>query len=85
MDMVFAFWGRLSFMYCAITSCAVNVETGEVTLSGSAQYPAPITNPEAGLAYLTQSAIARALCPIEGGYEWVESSRFETGRCRKVQ
>ena len=27
MDMVFAFWGRLSFMYCAITSCRKQLST----------------------------------------------------------
>jgi hypothetical protein len=64
---------------------AVNVETGEVRWSGSAHYPSGINNPEAGLSYLTQSAIARAVCPIETGYEWKESSTFETGGCRKKE
>ena len=64
---------------------AVNVETGEVRWSGTAQYPSPINNPEAGLTYLTQSAIARAVCPIETGYEWKESSTFEKGGCRKKE
>ena len=64
---------------------AVNIETGEVRWSGTAHYPRPINNPEAGLSYLTQSAIARAVCPIEKGYEWKESTAFENGGCRKKE
>lgn len=62
---------------------SVNVETGEVRWSGSAQYPRPINNPESGLSFLTQSAIARALCPIEEGWTWTETSILDQGGCRK--
>lgn len=48
----------------------VSVETGEIRWSGTATYPRPIRNPEQGLIYLTNSAIARATCPIESGYAW---------------
>ena len=64
---------------------AVNVETGEVRWSGSAQYPSPINNPEAGLSFLTQSAIARAICPIEMGWKWTEPSASDQGGCRKKE
>jgi len=64
---------------------AVNIETGEVQWSGTAQYPSPINNPEAGLTYLTQSAIARAICPIEMGYEWKESTSYTKGGCSKKE
>jgi hypothetical protein len=64
---------------------AVNIETGEIRWSGTAHYPAPINNPEAGLSYLTKSAIARALCPIETGYEWQEATSFEKGGCQKKE
>lgn len=50
----------------------VSVETREIRWSGIATYPRPITNPEEGLIYLTNSAIARALCPIESEYNWTE-------------
>lgn len=61
----------------------VDVETGEVRWSGTAQYPSPINNPETGLSNLTQSAIARATCPIEMGWTWTEASAYEKGGCRK--
>ncbi|MGH7205269.1 MAG: CsgG/HfaB family protein [Nitrospiraceae bacterium] len=62
---------------------AVNVETGEVRWSGTAYYPGPVTNPDQGAVYLAQSAIARALCPVEEGFEWVEPGSWSEGGCRK--
>lgn len=50
----------------------VSVETGEIRWSGTATYPRPITNPEQGLVYLTNWAVARALCPVESGYNWTD-------------
>lgn len=41
----------------------VSVETGEVIWSGTAHYPRGVSNPEAGIIYLTRSAFARAMCP----------------------
>ena len=43
----------------------VNVESGEVMWTGTAHYPQAINNPEAGIVYLTQAAVARGLCPAE--------------------
>lgn len=78
--------GRSETVYhVSVSVRSVDVETGEVRASGTAQYPSPITNPEAGLTYLTQYAIARATCPIEMGYEWKETTTFEKGGCRKKE
>jgi hypothetical protein len=41
----------------------VNVESGEVMWTGTAHYPQAINNPEAGIIYLTQTAVVRGLCP----------------------
>jgi hypothetical protein len=41
----------------------VNVESGEVMWTGTAHYPQPINNPEAGIVYLAQTAVFRGLCP----------------------
>jgi len=41
----------------------VNVESGEVMWTGTAHYPQAINNPEAGIVYLTQTAVLRGLCP----------------------
>jgi hypothetical protein len=63
----------------------VDVETGEIRWSGSASYPKPINNPEIGVVYLAKSAIARATCPIESGFEWREMSTWTTGGCVKKE
>lgn len=41
----------------------VNVQSGEVMWTGTAHYPQAINNPEAGIVYLTQTAVLRGLCP----------------------
>jgi len=64
---------------------SVDVETGEVRASGTAYYPKPITNPDAGLIGLTRAAVARAACRIEKEYEWKELNGSETGGCRKKE
>lgn len=43
----------------------VNVESGTVMWTGTAHYPQAINNPEAGIVYLTQSALSRGLCPAQ--------------------
>jgi hypothetical protein len=63
----------------------VNVETGEIRWSGSASYPQPVNNPEVGVVYLTQSAIARAVCRVEDGYKWQERSIWTQGGCSKKE
>lgn len=64
---------------------SVDVESGEVRWSGVAQYPSPITNPEAGLSYLTQSAIARANCRTEWGWTWTEANGSVGDGCHKKE
>ncbi len=57
----------------------VNVETGEVMWTGNAHYPQAINNPEAGIIYLTQTAVMRGLCPAgawkndDEGCDWVKA------------
>lgn len=57
----------------------VNVETGEVMWNGTAHYPQSINNPEAGIIYLTQTAVMRGLCPTgywkddAKGCDWVKA------------
>lgn len=64
---------------------SVNVESGEVRWSGTAQYPSPINNPEVGLSYLAKSALLRATCPIELGWTWTEASGSAQDGCHKKQ
>ena len=62
---------------------AVKAETGEVRWSGTAHYGAAINNPESGIVYLTQAAMARAICPTERDFEWVEPGGWGESGCRK--
>jgi len=61
----------------------VNVESGEVMWTGTSHYPQAINNPEAGIIYLTQSAVMRGLCPAgvwkneDEGCDWDKA--FGTG------
>lgn len=50
----------------------VSIETGEIRWSGTATYPAPVTNPDQALISLTRMAISHAVCPLENGYTWDE-------------
>ena len=62
----------------------VNVESSEVMWTATAHYPKAINNPEAGLLYLTQIAVARGLCPAEAwkndtqGCDWAKA--FGSGK-----
>ncbi len=56
---------------------SVAVDTGELRWSGTASYPAPITNPDKGAVSLARIAIARAKCLVTAGFEWKELD--ETG------
>jgi PDZ domain/Curli production assembly/transport component CsgG len=57
----------------------VNVETDEVMWTENAHYPQAINNPEAGIIYLTQTAVMRGLCPAgawkndDEGCDWVKA------------
>jgi membrane-associated protease RseP (regulator of RpoE activity) len=59
----------------------VNVESGEVMWTGTAHYPKAINNPEAGIVYLTRTAVLRGLCPAwkndTEGCDWAKA--FGTG------
>jgi len=58
----------------------VNVETSEILWSGSAHYPEGAGNPEAGIVYLTNSALEHAWCP-EG--KWINRSTWTDGGCKQ--
>lgn len=60
--------------HLSVSVRSVAVETGEIRWSGNSYYPGAVGNPEQGLVYLTQSAVNRALCPIEDRYEWQDGS-----------
>lgn len=49
---------------------SVNVENGEIRWNGTAWYPSPINNPDQGVAFLTMTALHRAICPLERSYTW---------------
>ena len=49
----------------SVSARGVDVESGVVMWTGTAHYPQPINNPEAGIIYLTQIAVHRGLCPSE--------------------
>jgi hypothetical protein len=56
--------------HLAVSVRNIDVASGQVRWSGSARYEAPVSNPEQGLIYLTDAAIARATCAIERGFVW---------------
>ncbi len=58
----------------------VNVETGEVMWNGTAHYPQSINNPEAGIIYLTRTAVMRGLCP--SGYWKNDAEGCDWGKAR---
>ncbi|MGH7147057.1 MAG: CsgG/HfaB family protein [Nitrospiraceae bacterium] len=53
---------------------AVEVETGKIRWSGTAANARAVNNPEDSLTALAIVAVARAICPVEKGYVWVELS-----------
>ena len=57
------------------------MESGEVMWTGTAHYPKAINNPEAGIVYLTHTAVLRGLCPAwkndTEGCDWAKA--FGTG------
>lgn len=48
------------------------MESGTVMWTGTSHYPQAINNPEAGIVYLTQSALRRGLCPAEA---WISDKK----------
>jgi len=63
--------------HTSVSVRAVAVDTGEVQWSGTAHYPKGIDNPEAGIIYLTNSALQRSMCPGKhwdnmSGCNWVQ-------------
>jgi hypothetical protein len=63
--------------HVSVSVRAVNVETGEVRWSGTDHYPNAVTNLNTAIVNLTNSALARATCPIQRGYLWVERKGCE--------
>ena len=62
----------------------VEVETGKIRWSGTAVTSGAVNNPEDSLTTLAMVAIARAICPVEKGYVWVEiAESFERTGCTK--
>jgi hypothetical protein len=70
--------------HVAVAVRGVDVETGEIRWSGTAQTPGAINNPEQAAVILGELAAARALCPEESGYHWKErTSKDEDAYCMK--
>ena len=62
----------------------VEVETGKIRWSGTAANARAVINPEDTLTVLAIVAVARAICPVEKGYVWVElSAEPEKTGCTK--
>jgi hypothetical protein len=62
----------------------IDVETGEIRWSGTAQTAKAINNPGEATAILVELAAARALCPLESGYQWKErTSDYQEAYCMK--
>lgn len=74
---------RSGVYHVSVALRAVNVEDGRVRWSGSATVDRPVINPEATIGYLTNSAIARALCRTEKGYRWIEQGPWRESGCLK--
>ena len=53
---------------------AVDVETGEIKWSGTAWFAGRGFDEESGLWQLAQTAVLRAVCPVERGWKWMEYS-----------
>jgi hypothetical protein len=69
--------------HISVSVRGVSVETGDVLWTGSAHYPRAINNPEAGIIYLTRSALGRGLCPPSGWNDKTacnDAKFFGTGR-----
>lgn len=63
---------------------SVDLETGAVRWQGHSTFTQPITDPESAIPLLTKAAIARALCALERGKEWIEYRLESSGKwgCR---
>jgi hypothetical protein len=60
--------------HLAVSVRNVDLGSGQIRWSGTARYGGPVNNPEQGLISLTHAAISRAICPIERGFTWNDSS-----------
>ncbi len=63
--------------HLGVTIRVVRVDSGEIRLSGTAQYTLPVNDPEVGIKTLAQWASFRALCPLEKGYFWKEDDGLD--------
>ena len=69
----------------SVTVRSVIVETGELCWSGTASTPDRIMSPlDESIRIGTYWAWARATCPVEAGYRWVEQSSSESGGCKQI-
>lgn len=69
----------------SVTVRSVNVETGELCWSGTAGTPNRIMSPlDESIKTGTYWAWARATCPVEAGYQWVEQSSKGEGGCKRI-
>ena len=59
---------------------SVYVESGEILWSGHSTLSQPITDPDAKVPLLTKAAMARAVCPVEQGKDWVELGVNPSGK-----
>lgn len=64
---------------------SVSVPDGAMRWNGTATYDQPVSNPDAGIAYLTHAAVTRALCPNDKDYRWVEHAPWTNGGCLPVK
>lgn len=64
-----------------VTIREVAADRDDVLWQGEATTGQPGDTPEEGLGLYTELAIARALCPVEHGYTWVESKKGIRGGC----
>lgn len=64
---------------------SISVSEGAVRWSGTAVYDKPVSNPDPGVGYLTDAAVARALCPNDKDFRWVEPAPWVAGGCLPVK
>lgn len=64
---------------------SISGSDGAMRWNGTATYDQPVSNPDAGIAYLTHAAVTRALCPNDKDFKWVEHAPWVNSGCVPVK
>lgn len=65
-------FNRSTVHHISVSVRCIDIETAEIQWSGSSTLTEPTNKPEIRILNLTRAAMARAICPVERGAQWIE-------------